>query len=112
MQNLSFNRWIIIIIVVLVILANGRTLPWPVTMLTLALSGGALLVLAWRAAGWGRIGGGGGRVTYWRGQRIELPGRAQPRMVGRDVWAAVTYALIGLALIAAAVSVVLTRSGI
>ncbi|WP_129633593.1 hypothetical protein [Candidatus Oscillochloris fontis] len=110
MRGFSFNQWIIVI-VFLVILANGRTLPWPIITLTLGVSGGGLLALAWRAAGLGRIGAGGGRVTYWRGQRIEMPGRPR-RMVGGDLWAAIIYVLIGLALIAAAVVVVLTRSGI
>ncbi len=111
MQNLSFKYWIIII-GFLVVLANGRSLPWPIITLTLGGSGIALLVLAWRAAGWSRIGAGGGRVTYWRGQRIEMPGRPLPRRIGADIWAAITYALIGLALVAAALVVVLERSGI
>jgi hypothetical protein len=100
-------RWAVLIAFVAV-LANGRSLPWQITALALGAGGGYLFVMAWRVGG---IGGGrraGARVTYWRGQRIERPSR--PRRIGPMAWGellpAVVYALLGLALLLGAASII------
>jgi hypothetical protein len=103
-------RWVALIIFV-ALLANGRSLPWPVTALALGGGGGYLLVMSWRSAGLGRQVGGGGRVTYWRGQRVEMPGtprRRRPTLWG-ELAPAVVYALIGLALLFGAISIILNH---
>ncbi|MEI8308758.1 MAG: hypothetical protein WCF99_16980 [Chloroflexales bacterium] len=104
-------RWVALIAFVAV-LANGRSLPWPITALVLGASGGYLMVLAWRAGG--SLGGGrpaDAQVTYWRGQRIEIPSR--PRKPSPVAWGelipAIVYALIGLALLLGAASIVITQ---
>ncbi len=100
-------RWAALIAFV-AILANGRSLPWPITALALGAGGGYLMVLAWRAASLGGGGRANVQVTYWRGQRIELPSR--PRRRGPAVWGelipATVYALLGLALLLGAASIV------
>lgn len=101
-------RWLVLIGLI-AILANARSLPWFVTALALGVPGGYLLVLAWRA--WegigGRGGGNGRRVTYWRGQRIEMHG--PPRRVRPETLSAIApvliYALGGLILVLAALTV-------
>ncbi|NTW97813.1 MAG: hypothetical protein HGB28_04605 [Oscillochloris sp.] len=114
MRGLQFNwRWAALIIFI-ALLASARSLPWPVTALTLGAGGIYLIVMAWRALGVGGRGGRGGRVTYWRGQRIEMPGPdRRPRSA---TWAglapAVIYALLGVALILGAVVVVLGQAGL
>jgi hypothetical protein len=106
-------RWIALIVVVL-LLANARSLPWPIVAAALGGSGGYLIVLGWRA--WTRSGGppSRGRVTYWRGQRIETPpsrgGPALPRL--SDIGPALIYFLIGGVLLLAAVARVLRELGI
>jgi hypothetical protein len=106
-------RWVALIAFVAV-LANGRSLPWPVTALVLAAGGGYLILMAWRAGGLGSSRRAGAQVTYWRGQRIERPSR--PRQLGSVAWGelipAIIYALIGVALLLGAVSVVLSRAGL
>jgi hypothetical protein len=107
-------RWVVLIAFVAV-LANGRSLPWQVTALALGVGGGYLIGMAWRAGG---IGGGGrragARVTYWRGQRIERPSR--PRRIGPMAWGellpAIVYALLGLALLLGATTIVISRLGL
>ncbi|MBX0329773.1 hypothetical protein K2Z83_19060 [Oscillochloris sp. ZM17-4] len=103
-------RWVALILFV-ALLANGRSLPWPVTALALGAGGIYLMALGWRSAGRGGRGGRGGRVTYWRGQRIELPSpprRRWPAMWG-ELAPALIYALIGLALVLVAISIVLNQ---
>ncbi|NNJ12573.1 hypothetical protein EKD04_019795 [Chloroflexales bacterium ZM16-3] len=104
-------RWVALIIFI-ALLANGRSLPWPVTALALGGGGVYLLVMSWRSAGLGGRGGGGGRgrVTYWRGQRIEMPGTPRRRPAAwSELAPAVVYALIGLALLFGAISIVLNQ---
>ncbi len=103
-------RWVAVIAFV-AILANGRSLPWLVTALALGAGGGYLMVMAWRAGG---IGGGrrtSAQVTYWRGQRIELPDRVRrARPVAWDeLIPAIVYALLGLALLSRAASIVINQ---
>jgi hypothetical protein len=80
--------------------------------LALGGAGAYVLMIGWRA--WTRSGGAPsrGRVTYWRGQRIETPPRrgiAMPRL--GDIGPAAIYFLIGGALILAAVAVTLNALG-
>src|SRR5438874_10796872 len=73
-------RWLIAIGVIAV-LANAGRIPWPITALVVGGSGVWLLTLGWRA--WERSGGvpSRSRVTYWRGQRIEVaPPRRGPAL--------------------------------
>ncbi|MGQ9925516.1 MAG: hypothetical protein ACUVS4_01475 [Chloroflexaceae bacterium] len=110
MHGFRFDwRWLVLIGLI-AILANARSLPWFVTALALAVPGGYLLMLAWRT--WegtgGRSGGNGRRVTYWRGQRIETHG--PPRRVRPETWSAIApiliYAIGGMVLMLAALAVV------
>ena len=64
------------ILAVLVLLVYGRRLPALLWVVLLGGAGAYLLYQGWQ--GWTGRGGAGGRVTYWRGRRIELgppPGR-------------------------------------
>jgi hypothetical protein len=109
-------RWVALIAFV-AILANARSLPWPVTALALLAPGIYLLMLAWRSWGIGGGWGGGGdtrRVTYWRGQRIESSGptrRYRPR-TWEELAPIAVYGLIGSALSLAGLAVVLRGLGL
>jgi hypothetical protein len=105
-------RWVGLIAFV-ALLANAGRLPWQAIALALGGGGAYVLTIGWRT--WARPGGalGRGRVTYWRGQRIETPprrGAALPRL--GDIGPAAIYFLIGGALILAAVAIVLNNLGI
>jgi hypothetical protein len=109
MRGFRFDwRWLALIGLI-AILANARSLPWFVTALALGVPGGYLLMLAWRT--WegasGRGGGNGRRVTYWRGQRIEMHG--PPRRVRPETWSTIApiliYGIGGLTLVLAALAV-------
>lgn len=107
-------RWVALIVFV-ALLANGRSLPWPITALVLGGGGGYLLYTAWRSWGAGGRSRGGARVTYWRGQRIEMPGqhrRLRPAGSWGELAPTIVYALIGAALVLGAVMVVISRSGL
>jgi hypothetical protein len=113
MRGFQLNwRWVALIVFI-ALLAGGRSLPWPITALALGGGGLYLLVMSWQSAGLGGRGGGA-RVTYWRGQRIEL--RDAPRRRRPAIWSelapAVVYALIGLALLFGAATTVLSRYGL
>lgn len=102
-------RWIGLVVVIAII-AGSAQLPWPVVALALAGGGGYLVYAGWQK--WQRSAGGGGgkRVTYWRGERIELPssgGRNLPAT--RGIIPALPYFLIGGALVLAAVGIVVQR---
>ena len=104
-------RWVGLIVFV-ALLANAGRLPWPAVALALGGGGAYVLTVGWRA--WTRSGGGPsrGRVTYWRGQRIETPPRrgiAMPRF--GDIGPAAIYLLIGGALVLAAVAITLNALG-
>lgn len=106
-------RWIALIAVV-ALLANARSLPWPIITFALAAAGGYLLNLAWNAYSGGGGAIGGPRVTYWRGQRIETGGRRpmfRPTSVSTLV-PVVVYGLIGLALLLAAVARMISGLGL
>jgi hypothetical protein len=108
-------RWLALIAVV-AILANGRNLPWPITALTMAASGGYLLFIAWRSYSGGRPRQRRDttRVTYWRGQRIETAGpvRRAPVTDLSSVGPLLVYGLVGLALALAALAVTMRGLGI
>lgn len=116
MRGFRFDwRWLILIGFI-AILANARSLPWPVTALTFAAAGGFLVTMAWRSAGLGGWGAGGGskRVTYWRGTRIETQGpprRFRPR-TWEELTPVVLYGIVGAALLLAALAVTLTGLGV
>jgi hypothetical protein len=95
------------------LLANARYLPWQAIALALGGGGAYVLSIGWRT--WTRPGGalGRGRVTYWRGQRIETPpqrGAAMPRL--SDIGPAAIYFLIGGALVLAAVAITFNNLGL
>jgi hypothetical protein len=104
-------RWVALIGFV-ALLANAGRLPWQVVALALGGAGAYVLTIGWRA--WTRSGGvsSRGRVTYWRGQRIETPPRrgiVMPRF--GDIGPAAIYLLIGGALVLAAVAITLNALG-
>ena len=111
MPNIRFDwRWIAAILVI-ALLANSRSLPWPIVAGALALGGGCLLYLGWEVAGGvGSLRGPADtrRVSYWRGQRIET--QAPPRQVRmpslRELGPAALYLIIGGVLVLAAFGVV------
>lgn len=116
MRNFRFDwRWGALIIFIAV-LANARSLPWPVTALTLALGAAFFFHMAWSA--WGGIGGrrpgSTTRVTYWRGQRIETR-NAAPRLQPGDFSSMVPvllYGGVGLALALAALALIVRGLGV
>jgi hypothetical protein len=112
-RNIRFDwRWVVAIVVIAVLVNVGR-IPWPITVLAVGGSGCWLLALGWHA--WVRAGGPPvrGRVTYWRGQRIEVApprhGAALPRW--SDIGPATPYLLIGGVLVLAAVTIALRALG-
>jgi hypothetical protein len=74
MNTLTTSWRPIAIVVIIALLLSWRLVPAPLLALGLAGGGAYLLYRGWQ--GW--TGRGGGRVTYWRGRRIELdsPARA------------------------------------
>lgn len=104
MRGLRFDwRWVGVI-AVLVVLTNSSRLPPLLTALVVGAAGIWLLYTGWQA--WVREGGPPerSRVTYWRGQRIELApprrGPALPQM--RAIGPAVLYFILGIVLLLAA----------
>ncbi len=106
-------RWIALFVVI-IILANTHSVPWPLTALALAAPAGWLLYQAAQTLGISRPGARSStRITYWRGRRIETSG--PPR---RNVWLdranlvpALLYGVFGLALALAALAVVARNLG-
>jgi hypothetical protein len=95
------------------LIANAGRLPWQLVALVLGGVGAYILSLGWRA--WIHAGGSASRsrVTYWRGQRIEVApqrrGPALPRL--GDIGPALIYLLLGGALVLAAVAMLLNALG-
>jgi hypothetical protein len=111
MQQFRFDwRWIAAIVVIAIIVA-GQRVPWPIFMLALAGSGGYLLYMGWQI--WNGAGSSGSkRVTYWRGQRIELePERRSGMPPLRAITPAIIYLVLGGILVLGAVSVFLRQVG-
>ncbi|NJN18096.1 MAG: hypothetical protein HC822_18430 [Oscillochloris sp.] len=116
MGNFRFDwRWIALF-AVLIVLANSRSLPWPIITITMGGGGIYLLVLAWQVWNGGNLRRPppSSRVTYWRGQRIETSGppRRAPFSDLAGIGPALIYGLIGLALTLGAVVVALNGLGI
>lgn len=116
MRNFRFDwRWGALIIFIAV-LANTRSLPWPVPALALALGAAFLINMAWSAWGGsgGRRPGSAARVTYWRGQRIETR-NAAPRIQPGDfstLLPVLLYGGLGLALALAALALIVRGLGV
>lgn len=114
-RNFRFDwRWGALILFIAV-LANTRSLPWPVPALALALGAAFFFNIAWSAwgGGGGRRPGSTTRVTYWRGQRIETR-NAAPRLQPGDFGTLVPvllYGGVGLALALAALALTLRGLG-
>ncbi len=114
MPALRFDwRWIALIIIV-IILFNAQSLPWPLTALALALPAGWLLYRAGQSLGLSLPGSRSStRVTYWRGRRIETSGPPR-QMVSFDrsgIATGILYGALGLAFAGAAVVVVTRHLG-
>ena len=114
MSNVRFDwRWVVAIVVVAV-LANAGRLPWYIPTLAAGASGVWLLVLGWQA--WVRSGGppSRGRVTYWRGQRIEAaPTRSGPALPRwSDIGPAAPYLIFGGILVLVAFTIALRAFGL
>lgn len=108
-SQLEWQRWIAIIMVVALV-ANGQILPWPILAVGLAGGGGYLCLLGWRKVQ--KRGGGSNQVTYWRGQRIELPlPRANGQFNLRGLAPGASYFVLGGALVLGAVAVILRQFG-
>ncbi len=108
----KYWRWLALIVLVLV-LTNSRTLPWPLVVLILGGAAVYLLREGWFV--WRRAGGPPTRskVTYWRGQRIEVGSpRAGPALPDlRSIGPALIYLIPGLILALVAVAIVLRSAG-
>jgi hypothetical protein len=109
MRNIRFDwRWVALIVFV-AILAGAQSIPWPILALALAAGGGYVLYMGWQI--WNGGSGGGfsrqPRVTYWRGQRIELtPERRRSMPSLRSITPALVYLIIGGALLLGAIALV------
>ena len=113
MRNFNIDwRWIGLIVIVAII-AGGARIPWPLTVIILGGGGAYLLNMGWQA--WTRSGGAPSKskVTYWRGQRIEVGpprhGPAVPRL--SDIGPALVPLLLGGVLVLAAASILFQRFG-
>ncbi|NOK63571.1 MAG: hypothetical protein GFH27_549281n438 [Chloroflexi bacterium AL-W] len=110
MRNMSFDwRWIAVIGIVILLLNVGQN---PLLAILFLGGGGAyVLYMGWQA--WTRAGGSTSstRVTYWRGQRIELkPERSKsslPKL--SNIGPAALYLLIGGVMVLAAISMAINR---
>ncbi len=113
MQYRRFDwRWVAVLVVVAIIVA-GQRIPWPIFMLALVVSGGYLLSMGWQIWRSGSAGAGGGsRVTYWRGQRIDMqPERRRGMPSLQAIAPALVYLLMGGALMLGAASVLFQHVG-
>lgn len=114
-RSVQFD-WLWAVVIVALVAGSGVSrLPWPIVSSVLAICGGLVL---WR--GWGVWRGRGGppsrgKVTYWRGQRIELEpprrsGPALPSLAGLR-YAALYLVGSGLMLLVA-IGIVLRANGL
>ncbi len=115
MPALRFDwRWLALFAIIIV-LANTRSLPWPLTALALALPAGWLLYQAAQTLGISLPGGRPStRVTYWRGRRIETSGppRRNALWDRANLAPGLLYGVVGLALALAALAVVARNLGV
>ena len=114
MNRFRFDWRIVGIIAVIAIFAASGRLPWPVVALAFGVAGGYLLRYGWQVWGGGASLGANRRVTYWRGQRIELqPERRGPALPSlRTIGPAALYLVLGIVFVLAAASMTLDRLGI
>jgi hypothetical protein len=112
MNNMRFDwRWIAVFLVVAIIV-GGQRVPWPLLTLALAGGGGYLLYIGWNSWSGGGASNRGNRVTYWRGQRIELPPERRQGMPSlKSIGPALFYFITGGALMLSAVVVVVRQIG-
>jgi hypothetical protein len=106
-------RWIALFVIIIV-LANARSLPWPITALALALPGSWLIYHAAQMLGLAIPGTRPTtRVTYWRGRRIETntPVRRNPFWDRTNLVPGLLYGITGLMLTLAALAVVTRNLG-
>lgn len=106
MRGRGFDwRWIGLIVIA-AILANSYAIPWPITVLILVAGGGYLLFVGWNIWSGGANPFKQTRVTYWRGQRIELDAPRSSRLPSlRSIGPALVYLLIGAALLLGGIAV-------
>jgi hypothetical protein len=108
----KYWRWLALIVLVIV-LTNSRTLPWPLVTLLLGAAAVYLLREGWIV--WRRAGGPPtrGKVTYWRGQRIEVgPPRVGPALPDiRSIGPALIYLVPGIILLLVVLAMVLRAFG-
>jgi hypothetical protein len=111
---MRFDWRLVGVIAIIVVLASSGRLPWPIVTLALALAGGYMLRYGWRVWGGGASFSGGRRVTYWRGQRIEIDqarrGSSLPSL--RSAGPAAVYLVLGAVFVMAAASIMLDRLGV
>ena len=112
MRNMSFDwRWIAVIGVVILLLTVGPGTNPLLIILFLGGGGAYVLYMGWQA--WTRAGGStsGTRVTYWRGQRIEIkPERSKPSLPKLStIGPAALYLIIGGVMVLAAISMVINQ---
>ncbi|MGB9737847.1 MAG: hypothetical protein C0184_08395 [Chloroflexus aggregans] len=114
MPALRFDRRWIALLIIIVVLANTRSLPWPLTALALAIPAGWLLYQAAQTLGIDLPGTRSStRVTYWRGRRIETSGPPRRFIVNRaNLVPGLLYGVFGLALALAALAVVTRNLGV
>jgi hypothetical protein len=113
-NNMRFDwRWIAVILVIALIIA-GQSLPWPVLLLVLAAGGGYLLYMGWNTWKDNAAGGAGSRVTYWRGQRIELEPEKEKHLglpPFQAIGPALIYLILGTLLVVGALGVLIEQLG-
>lgn len=115
MGRTSFDwRWVVIIFIALMFLGVVRlSIPPVVGVLLLALGGYWAIqagLSSWRERGGGGPLLGNTKVTYWRGQRIELPRNQSPARrlrlrtpAGTGLLVSVFYLVLGAGFVFAAV---------
>jgi hypothetical protein len=114
MGSFRFDWRLVGVIAVIIILASSGRLPWPVVALALGVAGGYLLRYGWRVWGGGSAIAGRRKVTYWRGQRIEIePARRGPNLPSlNSLGPAALYLLLGAVFVLAAASITLDQLGV
>ena len=117
--NRSWLPGIMAIVALVVLQRQLFRLPWP-ALTALAIAAGLwFLWIAWNIwrnpTGGAQLGGGGARVQYWRGQRIELapaPRQRRPNTPpARQLALALAYGLGGAAMLAIVLLGLLGRFG-
>lgn len=104
-------RWIVLIFVALIFLGQVNLRFSPIVGVVLLAVGAYWAIQAglgsWRSGGGGSVLGSS-KVTYWRGQRIELPSRGSPvrrlrTPAGTTLLVSIFYLVLGAGFVFAAV---------